>query len=318
MRLSPRDVSQFLDFARRLPLDAPAERVEDWLSRILGLNPIQRAEYSPSPDPNALFAIAIAYHTEERERILREDCSIPAFAVYEDSLGVYQIAGLSTYLRTKGHIEEFLGRLDHHKKIRAALRRLERGQHLEAIAAAIMREGCGYGEATQGSADQGIDAIGWKELMIIDSAFSDGSVTASQVLPGEQTFLFASSKAVIGHATKQRLLNPAHIRELVGGWVIQRSTAGLWRQSGIRMLSPVQMILVTTYRLSTDAKAACRELGVQVWGIPELVYLICKLAPATVFDADNGQAFLADGFRSWWQQRDKDRLMASIEPIAVG
>lgn len=77
------------------------------------------------------------------------------------------------------------------------------------------------------------------------------------------------------------------------------------------MLSPVQMILVTTYRLSMDAKADCRDLGVQVWGIPELVYLICKWAPDPIFDAAHGYAFSAASFRSWWKERDRNRLMAA-------
>jgi hypothetical protein len=131
-------------------------------------------------------------------------------------------------------------------------------------------------------------------------------------VPGEKVFLFASSKAVMVHKLGQtRLLDPAHIRELVGGWIIQRSSAGIWQKFGIRMLSPVQMILVTTYRLSNDGRAECHSLGVQVWGIPELVYLVCRTAPAPVFDAQNAYEFSAAEFRAWWTKRHQTRLMAT-------
>ena len=144
---------------------------------------------------------------------------------------------------------------------------------------------------------------------MIDPAFSNGNVDEHDIFPGEKVFLLASSKAVIGAAGQQpKLISPAHIRELVGGWVIQRTDTGKWQKVGIRMLSPVQMILVTTYRLSLDAKAECRNLGIQVWGIPELIYLICLNAPASVFDAIHGYAFLPKAFRLWWKDRDKNRL----------
>jgi hypothetical protein len=150
---------------------------------------------------------------------------------------------------------------------------------------------CDYGEATRGSGDQGIDAIGWKQLVLIEPSFSDGDIRPNEVLPGEKVFLFASSKAFTISRRNPPLIKPAHIRELVGGWAIQRSSVGKWRSVGIRMLTPVQMILVTTYRLSLDAKAECRELGVQVWGIPELIYLICIAAPNTVFNPAANHAF---------------------------
>jgi hypothetical protein len=77
------------------------------------------------------------------------------------------------------------------------------------------------------------------------------------------------------------------------------------------MLSPVQMVLATTYRLSMDAKAECRKLGIQVWGIPELIYLICDAAPEAVFDAANNYAFSMASFNAWWKQRATNRLMAA-------
>jgi hypothetical protein len=58
--------------------------------------------------------------------------------------------------------------------------------NLENLAAAIMHIECDYGEATRGSGDQGIDAIGWKQLVLIEPSFSDGDIRVDQVLPGEK------------------------------------------------------------------------------------------------------------------------------------
>ncbi len=84
----------------------------------------------------------------------------------------------------------------------------------------------------------------------------------------------------------------------------------MWKPVGIRMLSPVQMILVTTYRLSVAARAECNELGVQVWSIPELIYLVCQWAPDNIFDPVNAYLFNPAAFRAWWSAREKTRLMA--------
>ncbi len=310
MVLSALEVRQIIATARQRPLNAPSVRVEDFISGILGLNAVQRGQYFPSPDPTGLLGIAVAHLTEERESILRDESLVPEFAVYQDVHKTHYISGLDTYLATKNVDTKLRGRLAHHRTIRTALRRMRNGHDLEALAAAIMNIECDYGEATRGSGDQGIDAIGWKQLVLIDPCFSEGDFTKNQVLPGEKVFLFASSKAFTdGKDTPPKVINPAHIRELVGGWVIQRSSEGKWQSVGIRILSPVQMVLVTTYRLSIDAKSECRGLGVQVWGIPELIYLICVAAPDIVFDAANNYAFSTTAFNSWWKSRDQSRLM---------
>lgn len=314
MSFSAYEIRRILASARKLPLDSPVKTVEAFVSGVLKLNPAQRIEYFPGPEnPKDLLDIAVSELAGARDEVLREKCAVPKFAVYEDKLGVFQIAGLNTYLESRDTDTTHTvlrGRLSQHAQIRAALRRLEKGQHLEALAAAIMNVSCKSGEATQRSGDQGIDAIGWKQLMVIDSAFSNKLVKVTDVLPGEKVFLLASSKASIGgKGAKPALLDPASIRELVGGWIIQRTNEGMWQRSaGIRMLSPVQMILVTTYRLSEEAKGLCFDLGIQLWGIPELVYLVCKWAPEPVFDVKDGYAFSAQAFRSWWEERDRSRI----------
>jgi hypothetical protein len=311
MALTAQETRRVIAATRQLPTIHPQERVEDFIGNILTLNQAQLAAYFPNPDPTSSLQTAVAELTSERERLLRDECVVPDFAVYQDVHKTFHIAGLHTYLTTKGVPARLLGRLAHHRVIRTALRRMGDGHNLEALAAAIMNASCDYGEATRGSGDQGIDAIGWKQLVLIDPHFSHGDPSKFQSLPGEKVFLFASSKAFTDNKqARPKLLNPAHIRELVGGWVIQRSSVAKWQSVGIRMLSPVQMILVTTYRLSEGAKAECRELGIHVWGIPELIYLTCSSAPDVVFDSVNGYAFSASAFNTWWKNRDVSRLMA--------
>jgi hypothetical protein len=311
MALTNQEVRRITAAVRALAFNAPPARAEDFIAQTLGLNPAQQAQYFPNPDPTGLTGIAVGYLTEERETILRDQCQIPSFAVYQDQQNVFQVAGLDTYLTARQVPARTRGRLAHHRDVRAALRRMQNGHDLEALAAAIMNVHCGYGEATRGSGDQGIDAIGWRQLVLIEPCFSSGAFDPSKGLPGDQVFLFASSKAFTdGRAGPPSLISPAHIRELVGGWVIQRSSVAKWKEVGIRMLTPVQMILATTYRLSNVAKAECRELGVQVWGIPELIYLICLTAPDTVFDPANNHTFDGRAFGTWWRQRNATRLMA--------
>jgi hypothetical protein len=244
--------------------------------------------------------------------MLRVNCVVPDFCVYIDIHGKYQVSGLGTYLALKKVDIKLRTRLSKHKEIRAVLRRMRNGYHFEALAAAIMNSKLDFGEATKGSGDQGVDAIGWNRLMLIDPSFSEGDLKKDLVLPGEKVFLFASSKAFTdGLENIPKSINPAHIRELVGGWTIQRSSVGKWQSVGIRLLTPVQMILVTTYRLSNDAKSECRALGVQVWGIPELIYLICDSAPDFVFDDANGGSFNKACFSKWWKVREQTRMMTS-------
>jgi len=311
MSLSSHERQRVVTAARALLLQSPGQRVENFISGTLGLNPVQQGQYFPSPDPKGLLAIAVGYLTAERETILREECTIPTFAVFYDR-GIPQISGLSTYLAKNRYNPKFIGRLAHYNTIRTALRTLDRGHHLEALAAAIMNQIFVRGEATQPSGDEGVDAIGWLELLTINGVFIDGGVSDSRIIPGERVLFLASSKAVIGKGRgRPRLLDVAHIRELVGGWVIQRSPIGKWKEYGIQTLTPIQLVLVTTYRMSIGAKAQCRSLGIQVWGIPELIYLICKFAPDALFDAAKSYAFSAREFREWWKERDRNRVIAA-------
>ena len=315
MSLSKSEIRQILQAVSQLPPSTPPVRVEEFISKTLGLNVAQRGQYFPSPDPHGLLDIAVAHLTNERERILRDDCLIPEFIVHKDKQNVNYVSGFDAYLASQKADTVLRGRLAHHREIRTALRRIQNGHDLEALAAAIMNVLCDYGEATRGSGDQGIDAVAWKKLILIEPSISLGVFAENEVMPGEKVFLFASSKAFTDGGTgSPKIINPAHIRELVGGWVIQRSSIGKWQSVGIRMLSPVQMILVTTYRLSIDSKSECKELGVQVWSIPELIYLVCSAAPDSVFDAANGFLFSLTQFNAWWKQRQKTKLMAANKP----
>jgi hypothetical protein len=312
MTFTKKQINDLLKALRALPIDAPTQRVEDFAETVLHLSAVDKLEYFPSPDNQGLTAITVGQLTETRESILRDKVAIPEFAVYQDPAKNWVVSGLLTYLHLKGAKNELLDRLKHHKDIRKALVTLKRGHDLEVLGAAILEKLCSYGEATRGSGDQGIDAIGKKELMSIDPAFHAGGIGSFNVAephPGDNVFILVSSKATISpESSNQALINPAHIRELVGAWLIQRDDVGKWREIGIRMLSPIQLILITTYRLSDDSTNECRKLGIQVWGIPQLIYLICFTAPPEVFDASNDYSFSKVAFREWWKAKDITRV----------
>ena len=162
MALSSSQVRRVISAARTLSTIAPAEYVEDFIAGVLGLNPMEIADYFPQPDPEGEMAKAVAHLSREREIILRDECAIPEFAVFLDPVGGerWQIAGFNTYLASKGFDASFTNRLRHHRNIRTALRRLRQGRQLELLAAAVMNASVDYGEATKASGDQGIDAVG--------------------------------------------------------------------------------------------------------------------------------------------------------------
>ena len=70
---------------RQLALNAPAVRVENFFSGVLGLNAVQRGQYFPNPDPTGLLEIAVGHLTRERERILQTECSITISTTYKFS-----------------------------------------------------------------------------------------------------------------------------------------------------------------------------------------------------------------------------------------
>jgi len=313
MELSRTDFTVITKAAKALSMTAAEERVETFVARVLHLNAAQALDCFPTPDPLGLLSTTVAYLTQARESVLRIDCDLPTYVVYEDQIGNFWIAGSDTYFSNRSIPAALRARLMEHSKIKQYLSRLSAGHDLEVIAAAILKSLCNYGEATQGSGDQGVDAIGRMELMKMEPALYRGAVDKlgkdeAESMPGDHVFVLASSKAVIvAKSDTTRVINPAHIRELVGQWVIQRDDVGIWRKVGIRMLTPMQLILVTTYRLSDESVMLCRNLGVQVWGMPELIYLICKVAPTNVFLAGGG-SFSPTNFRKWWQARNISRL----------
>lgn len=311
MALSQLEINRVIAAANSLPLDAPEVPIEDFFGSTLGLNAAQQAAAFPDPDPTAQGAIAISRLTHTREVLLREKCEVPNFVVYEGGHKRTYIAGLCTYL-LKSHPPDFVERIRLHKQIRSELISIDKGHKLETVAAALLAAACVWGEATRGSGDQGIDAIGWNKLIEIEEAFLDGALNSKTVRPGHKVMIIASSKAVIGTGAVQKIINPAHIRELVGGWLIQRSEIGMWRNMGVQMLTPLQLVLVTTYRLSEDSKAECQNLGVQVWGIPELVFLICRYAPPEVFRRAGRIAFSVQKFTAWWQAKDLTRVTPMV------
>ncbi len=316
MVLKAAQIQKVLAAAKALSMNAPSVTVEAFYGSVLSLNPVELVELFPKPDPMGVGAISISRLTLAREEILRDKCELPSFVVYDTPAGPC-LSGICTYFLSvkvipSDYPADFLVRLRQHNKIRTQLLNIDKGQKLEALAAAVLSLACSYGEATKGSGDQGIDAIGTNHLLRIDPVFLEGPLDDSKILPGQKVIILASSKAGLGlSGADVKLISPAHIRELIGGWLIQRSETSMWRSLGIQMLTPLQMLLVTTYRLSAESKSDCNKLGVQVWGIPELIFLICRYGPVNIFSPASG--FSSVQFVKWWQEKDLSR----IYPVTV-
>src|ERR1044072_4455970 len=122
MLLTTQENRRVLNATRSIPLNAPAERVDAFISRTLGFNVIQQAVHFPDPDPGGLLAIAVGNLTQAREAMLRDECDIPNFVVFDDSAGGPLSAGFSTYLASRGFDARFQGRLNWHRQIRTTLR----------------------------------------------------------------------------------------------------------------------------------------------------------------------------------------------------
>ncbi|WP_043345793.1 hypothetical protein [Cupriavidus basilensis] len=318
MTLTSADIRRVINHACALDFDAPEKSIEDFFGDVLGLNAIQRAGVFPDPDLTGTGAVTVGRLTCARDELLRDKGEVPSFIIFHRKpQNRTFISGISTYLRLKGlpsdYPADFLTRIGRHRAIRRELLQLDQGHKLEVVAAAILSAACHYGEATKGSGDQGVDAIAWNQLIHIEDAFLDGLIGDKVIRPGHRVMVVASSKAAIGSDPDNlKVINPAHIRELVGSWLIQRSESGHWRSFGIQMLTPLQLVLVTTYRLSEESKAECQRLGVQVWSVPELVYLICRYAPSTVFPNGRRSTFSARGFADWWQAKEPTRLRPEL------
>ena len=314
MKLTQSQIDAVIAAAKKLSVDAVSTTVESFYGTTLGLNGIELAALFPNPDPLGSAATAVSHLTHAREEILRDNCDIPSFVIYAGPSNV-NIVGLCEYYRSvkpksSGYPPDYISRLAQYASIRDELRAIDKGHKLEALSAALLSLVCSYGESTRGSGDQGIDAIGTNHLIRIDSVFLDGELDDSKIMPGQKVIVLASSKAGLSQrGAETKLINPAHIRELVGGWLIQRSEASMWRNLGIQMLTPLQLVLVTTYRLSAESKSECNKLGVQVWGVPELIFLICCYAPPSVFSAAG--TFSVAEFRNWWEAKNATRVYSA-------
>jgi hypothetical protein len=313
--LSENQYQQVIQAFSTLDVHAQEELVEDFFTRVLALNPMERLAAFPSPDPQGIVDISISRLTEHQEQALTTECRIPAGVVFRTAAGSWVVSGLASYLQVVGADQKLIERIQHHDSVRTEVLGYKQGHHLEAVAASILESMCGYGEATRGSGDQGIDAVGRKVVVESNSIFDRGHVDLTRVpnhSPGRHIFLLASSKASQAGLNKPLpVLNPAHLRELVGGWLIQRDSAvGKWQNLGIQMLTPLQMVLVTTYRMSAQSEAECKKLGILVWGVPQLIALICTTAPNDVFDTTQGHTFVPAAFKKWWKRKHSARLKA--------
>ena len=302
--LTKKKIDVVVKEAKLTTFSAPSTKLFDFGSKVLNLNVIQAGTLL---DDSALMKIA-AQLTEYRGKQLFDQGKIPDFVVHKPAGGGCEICGLGTFLGIRNFNTQIAERLKHRAEIRKTLRELEKGHFLEAVAAALLNSEMTKGYATQGARDQGIDAVGWSILFEMNEAIVEKD-NQKVYSPDAKVFAFSSAKKSMSTSDRISLISPAAIRETIGGWVIQRSNFGAWKREGVKMLSPVQMIFATTYRISEASRILCKELGVQVWSLSELVYLIVVNAPENVFDPSSGYQFCKAEFDKWWMPFHHHRVV---------
>lgn len=309
----------------QLAIDAPLTELVTFAKATLNLNDSQSnllfpEDGAPADDDrrvqlDRLAAALIA----KRKAVLEQEARIPDFIVckQEDSLTgypVYHVGGLASYLIENQEDALFVARIRSHNAIRAFLGSLGDGFKLESLAAVVLKEIYKNCFATKRAFDQGIDCVSTHAILEVHSWCCGEDLNRSLAKLGDSLHVVASCKANEGNTAQgiPDTIPPAHVRELIGGWLIQRSDSGMWnRKAGVKLLAPLQLLLATTYRLSDASMSLCRELGVAVWGVSHLIYLICKHAPPEVFPESNSAVTFSEAEMNLWiNTAEADRLVA--------
>lgn len=316
MRPSAQDLQKILRALRNLDVECSCQPVHEFVGTTLGLDELEWASLAPEPDPDGVEARLVAHLTHFHEQLILKSGAVPNFAVYQDAIDDHwYVEGIVSHLRRGAEAGAvFPDRVSEHLRVREYLRR-RTGHELEAIGAALLSRIYDAAWATRGAADQGVDAVSTQELLSApaDAVAAWNLVRGLRMIPSENTQLFvvASMKAnESGTRATRSTLQPTHIRDLIGTLLLQRSEAGVWKRLGIRALSPALPVLVTTYVLSTASWLLCSRAGVQVWALPELVILTCRLAPNAVFP---GGKFSGRAFRKWWSTWADNRIAPDTE-----
>jgi hypothetical protein len=308
---------RIVDAFTAMPLDAAKQSLIDFIALTLNLNASQKAEISPdatapADDPKRVILDRVAASLDaKRARLLKEEARIPSGVLItandaQGTLREHSVIGLLEFLRNEGKEAVFIERVGQAASIRDYLTGIGDGTKLEALAATLLRKIHSTCHATRRSFDQGVDCLAHEPILPIDSWCSEAEIKKTE----HRLHIVASCKANEGNTPGgiPVTITPAHVRELIGAWLIQRSESGLWQKAaGIKLLSPMQLLLVTTYRLSDDSMQLCRNLGVAVWGIPELIYLICQHAPNAVFSGPANALVVAE-IENWMVAADVVRL----------
>jgi hypothetical protein len=303
-------------------LDKPEIELTEFAAMELRLNPSERASLFPelnSPpedERRVTLALSAASLAARRKKLLEKDGRLPEGVVFMRSSTLlnsptYYVEGLLAYLARNDEDPLLVGRLRHHAAVRAFVAGIGDGFLLEALASAILGNLYETCYPTQRSFDQGIDCVASSQILKLHSWCCNADVLPEIEHLGERMHIIASCKANEGNAPNgiPATISPAHVRELIGAWLIQRSESGLWtRRAGVKLLSPLQLLLVTTYRFSDASLSMCRDLGVAVWSLTEITFLICRHAPDAVFPANAGFAFNQTAMETWLAAADATRV----------
>jgi hypothetical protein len=312
-----------------LSVDSAEIELTEFVATRLNLNPSQRTSLLPDrgtaqDDERSVRLDQLAGALElQREYALKTEARIPNGILFKrtDSLlgrSSYFVEGLIHFLSRNGSPDAFLGRVRDNAAIRRYLTGIGTGDKLEAIASSLLTKMFKESSATRRTADQGVDCFAHDEILQVHDWCCNAGMGPELNLVGKRVHIIASCKANEGNAADgiPAVMPPAHLRELIGSWLIQRTDYGMWHsRAAIRFLSPLQLLLVTTYRLSDGSLNLCEKTGVTQWGIPEIIYLFCAYAPENVFPAIGEYKFSEAEADKWIRAADENR--AEPEPAGA-
>lgn len=320
--LNSAQVLAIKDAAVALAFDTPECDFTDFIATTLGLTVIQKAEITPSgPAPseknkaNQIDSIAGKLYAS-RSGILHDKAEIPNFLMRDKvdpitGFSSYWIGGLGAHLHT-GKSKDIIDRLRAHNEIRNYLCAIGDGKYLEALGAGLLSAEFSFSRATQGTGDQGVDIFSSVDVLKIGQWLSSGGGGSAGFREiGHTVHVISSCKANTGNllAGYPNDLSPAMLREHLGSWLIQRSEHSIWNSRSIKPLSPILLLFITTYRVTDSVRQLASKMGVAIWGIPEIIVMICEKCPATCFDG-TGRIAKA-GMDAWIAGFHSDRLKSA-------
>lgn len=149
---------------------------------------------------------------------------------------------------------------------------------------------------TPQSGDEGVDFYGWLSLPETLITVTDFPSFRSEF----SVFVLGQAK----HYDQSRPISTSYIRELVGATALFRhDQLSPWQSRhqvpSIKLMSPILPLIITTGRVSQDARDLAKKSGVVTKDGPQIVEFLCLEGVGIREDAEGTTSFDAADFLTW-------------------